>query len=171
MEEPVLETHWGPCWALTAAAAAAGVLELADLRLVGFGVVEAPVAAEALLVADVGPAAAGVKAIEVDAGEVMMVSEPPVAETAVAVVHVVQPEAIYELQLRLPPAAPDAVAALAQVEDAAAGLAQVEAAAERPLSEPTFPFPAPQEILSAHLGRGILLARHEQPLSHCLPRR
>lgn len=170
----MLEAHGGLCWALTpaaAVAAVAGVLELADLRLVGFEAVEVPVAAEALLAVDVGPAVADVKAIEVDAVEVMMVSEPPVAETAVTAAHVVQPEATYGLQLRLPPAAPDAVAALAQVEDAAAALVQLEAAAERPLSEPTFPFPALQESWSAHLDRGILLVHHEQPLSRCLPRR
>lgn len=160
----MLEAHGGLCWALTpaaAVAAVAGVLELADLRLVGFEAVEVPVAAEALLAVDVGPAVADVKAIEVDAVEVMMVSEPPVAETAVTAAHVVQPEATYGLQLRLPPAAPDAVAALAQVE----------AAAEQPLSEPTFPFPALQESWSAHLDRGIWLVHHEQPLSRCLPRR
>lgn len=140
----MLEAHGGLCWALTPAAAVV-VLELADLRLVGFGAVEVPVTAEVLLAVDVGPAVAGVKAVEVDAVGVMMVSEPPVAETAVTAAHVVQPEATYELLPRLPPAAPDVVAALAQAEDAAAALAQVEAAAEQPLSEPTFPFPALQE--------------------------
>lgn len=136
-------------------ASAAAVLELADLKLVGFEAVEVPVAAGAL------PAAVDVKAVEGDAVEAMMVSEPPVAETAVVVVHVAEPEAIYELPPRLPPAAPDA----------AAGLAQVEAAAEQPLSEPTFPFPALQETWWEHLDRGILLARREQPLYHCPPKR
>lgn len=139
----MLKAHWGPYWTLTAAAAA--VLVPADLRLVGFEAVEVLAVAGASPVAADEPAVADVKAIEVDAGEVIEVSEPPVAETAVAVVHVVQPEAIYEPLPRLLPAAPDVVVAPAQVEDAVAGLVQLEAAVEQPLSEPTFPFPALQE--------------------------
>lgn len=156
----MLKVRWGPCLAL--AAVAAGVV-LADLRMVGSEAAEVPAAAEALLVAAVGPAAVAVPVLAVGLAAVVavIVFELPVAETDAFVAHVVELEESYERPPLLPPAAPDGVAALAEVE----------AAAEQPLSEPTSPFLSLQATWLEHLGRGTLLAHRERPPSHCPPRR
>jgi hypothetical protein len=165
MERFVLEGHWE--WCLRPAVVVF-VEEVEDLKqvcleAVGVAVVaeEKIVVVEALRVADAAHMAVAV----LETAEVLAMAAIPllvsVAERAARVVRDVASEGLYALPpLRLP----------AELDGVAAPV-EVEAAAELLLSEPTSPFLFPPVFWWEHSDRGSAPAHHEQPFSHCPPRR